>query len=452
MMQQANGLLDKAAAEKTLYPIEVRLNLLARLEKVLRAHQEAILHALQEDLGKPMFEGYGAELGLIYEELAYVRKNLKSWAKPKRIWPSLVQFPARTYITYEPRGKVLILSPWNYPIQLSLMPLIGAWAAGNVVALKPSELAPASAQILHKILSEHFAPTEVQVFLGDATVAQQLLQENWDYIFFTGSTRVGKIIAQATAQRLIPYTLELGGKSPVIVEKDAKIPMAAKRIAWGKWINAGQTCIAPDYVLVHQTQTQNLLYHLKRVLTQFYGDISQPPKDYARIINTAHYHRLVGYLQEGEIYYGGHTDEKALYISPTILVNPTGKVLEEEIFGPILPVIPFKEPQEVYGFIQARAYPLALYIFTEDSKKETSYLKNILSGTCSLNDTVLQVGSSRLPFGGIRQSGIGAYHGKYSFETFSHRRTVLKQPTWIDLPLRYPPYKNKISLLKWIVR
>jgi len=428
--------------------LKVRLRYLEALEESIRQREQAILAALRADLGKSEFEGYATEVGLVLEELRYVRRRLPRWVRPKAVWPSLAQLPGRTYVRYEPRGVVLILSPWNYPFQLLLLPLVGALAAGNVVVLKPSEFAPATAAAVAELIQATFPPAYVQVVQGDASVAAALLEADWDYIFFTGSTRVGRLVAEAAARRLIPYTLELGGKSPAIVEADANLPVAARRIAWGKWVNAGQTCIAPDYVLVHESRMEAFLTELEKALTRFYGDLSRPPADYGRLVHRAHYERLLRLMSQGQVVLGGYADPEALYLSPTVLRNPQGELLEEEIFGPLLPVLPFREPEEAIAQVRRLPPPLALYVFSESVQRQRLYLEGLPSGGACLNDTLLHIGSSRLPFGGLRQSGLGRYHGWYSFETFSHARSVLKTPTWLDLPLRYPPYQSKL----WILR
>lgn len=428
--------------------VKVRLRYLERLEQTIRRREGDILRALHADIGKADFEGYASEVGFTLDEIRYLRKNVRRWARPKSVLPSLVQLPGRSYIRYEPRGVVLIISPWNYPFQLLMVPLAGAIAAGNVVVLKPSEFAPATAQVVSEIVRDTFPPEYVQVVQGEADVAAALLDMDWDYIFFTGSTRIGRRVAETAARRLIPYTLELGGKSPAIVESDADIPVTARRIAWGKWLNAGQTCIAPDYVLAHEKVLHLLIEALKSAIQQFYGDIQQPPAEYARIIHRGHYDRLVRMMQEGEVIYGGHTNAEKLYISPTILLSPQGSLVEEEIFGPLLPVIPYREMSEAVAFIRRLPPPLAMYVFSGSDTMQDAYLQRISSGGACINDTLMHIGSSRLPFGGVRDSGIGRYHGWYSFETFSHARAVVRTPTWIDLPLRYPPYGKKLSLVR----
>ncbi|RMF47593.1 MAG: aldehyde dehydrogenase [Bacteroidetes bacterium] len=438
-------------AEGVTRPLKVRLRYLEALEAAIRQQEGAILEALQADLGKSAFEGYATEVGLVLEELRYVRRHLAQWVRPHRVWPSLAQLPGRAYIQYEPRGLVLILSPWNYPFQLLVLPLVGALAAGNVVVLKPSEFAPATAARLAELVHQTFPPEYVQLVQGEAQVAAALLEEDWDYIFFTGSTRVGRLVAEAAAKRLIPYTLELGGKSPAIVEADANLPIAARRIAWGKWVNAGQTCIAPDYVWVHESRMEAFLTELEKALSRFYGDLSRPPAEYGRIGHRAHYERLLRLMSQGQVVLGGYTDPEALYLSPTVLRHPQGQLLEEEIFGPLLPVLPFREPEEVVAQVRQLPPPLALYVFSEDAARQRFYLEALPSGGACINDTLMHIGSSRLPFGGLRQSGIGRYHGWYSFETFSHARSIVKTPTWLDLPLRYPPYKNKLSLIRRIL-
>ncbi|MCX7606728.1 MAG: aldehyde dehydrogenase [Bacteroidia bacterium] len=431
---------------------EVRLRYLEALGETIKKYESSILQALKDDLGKVAFEGYATEIGLVLEEISYLQRHLKKWMRPQRVWPSLAQLPGQAAVQYEPRGVVLIISPWNYPFQLLMLPLAGALAAGNVVVLKPSELAPATAQVIQEIIENTFPPEYVQVVQGDAQVAADLVEKEWDYIFFTGSTRVGRIIAESASRRLIPYTLELGGKSPAIVEADADIRIAARRIAWGKWLNAGQTCIAPDYVLIQEKVLEPFLQYLKEAIQTFYGDISRPPAEYARIIQKSHFERLLRLMQEGEVTIGGYSDPDTLYISPTVLLSPQGALLEEEIFGPLLPILTYKAPEEAISFIHRLPPPLALYVFSDSSYAQQYYLEKVPSGGACINDTLMHISSSRLPFGGIRESGIGRYHGWYSFETFSHARAIVKTPTWIDLPLRYPPYGRKLGLIRKLLR
>lgn len=428
--------------------VKVRVRYLERLEDAIRRSERIILDALRADLGKSDFEGYASEVGFTLDEIRYLRRHVKRWARPRAVLPALAQLPGRSYIRYEPRGVVLIISPWNYPFQLLMVPLAGAIAAGNVAVLKPSEFAPTIAGVVDKLVQEVFPPEYVQVVQGDAEVAATLLNLDWDYIFFTGSPRVGRLVAESAARKLIPYTLELGGKSPAIVESDANISIAARRIAWGKWLNAGQTCIAPDYVLVHEQVMGPFIEALQQETLNFYGDIQHPPADYARIIHKKHYDRLVRMLEEGEVVFGGYTDPDKLYISPTLILSPRGSLLGEEIFGPLLPVIPFAKPEEAVSFVKRYSPPLAMYVFSGSEAMQEFYLTRLQSGGVCINDTIMHIGSSRLPFGGVRDSGIGRYHGWYSFETFSHARAVVKTPTWIDLPLRYPPYGKKLSLVR----
>lgn len=434
--------------EGTTRPVSVRLRYLRALASEIRKQEPALLEALRQDLGKSDFEAYATEIGFVLEEIAYVSRHLKKWARPKSILPSLVQLPGRAHIRYEPRGVVLILSPWNYPFQLLMVPLVGALAAGNTVVLKPSEFAPATANAVESLIRATFPPEYVSVVQGDSTTAAQLLEEDWDYIFFTGSTRIGRLVAESAARRLIPYTLELGGKSPAIVAQDANLTIAAKRIAWGKWVNAGQTCIAPDYVIVHESRYSALVDAFKAAITQFYGDLRQAPADYPRLIHKAHYERLMRMMAEGEVLFGGYHDPERLYIGPTLLASPHGTLVEEEIFGPLLPIVPYTSAEEAIQYIRRLPPPLALYVFSESSATHQYFLEKIPSGGACLNDTLMHIGSSRLPFGGVRDSGVGQYHGRYSFETFSHARSVVKTPTWIDLPLRYPPYGKKLSLIR----
>lgn len=432
--------------------VATRKRALEALEAAIRREESVILEALAADLGKSAFEGYATEVGLVLAEVRYLRRHLGRWVRPKAIWPSLAQLPGRAYLQYEPRGVVLIMAPWNYPFQLLMIPLAGALAAGNVVVLKPSEFAPHTAAVVEKLIGGIFPAEYVSVIQGDAEVASGLLDQDWDYIFFTGSTRVGQIVAEKAARRLIPYTLELGGKSPAIVTARAHLATSARRIVWGKWVNAGQTCIAPDYVLLQEEVLEPFIKAAAEAIEAFAGaSLAVPPAEYSRIVHRRHFDRLLELMQEGQVVYGGYYDAERLYVSPTLLLSPRGRLLEEEIFGPLLPIIPYRTLEEARAFLRKFPPPLASYVFTESKAEAQFFLEAVPAGGSCINDTLMHIGSSRLPFGGVRQSGIGRYHGWYSFETFSHARAIVKTPTWLDLPFRYPPYKNKLSLIKWLL-
>lgn len=433
--------------------LDFRLEQLERLKQAIIGHQDAIVAAARSDLGRPEFEAY-FEIGML-AEIKLALKQLRAWVKPKRVAASLEQFPASAWIQPEPLGVVLIIGPWNYPFQLMISPLVGAIAAGNCAILKPSELAPATSRAVATMMAEWFEPTYIAVVEGGVETSQALLAERFDHIFFTGGIRVGRIVMEAAAQYLTPVTLELGGKSPCIVDREVPLERAAKRIAWGKFINAGQTCIAPDYVLVDRSIKGAFLEHLRGVIQGFYGtDPAQSP-DYGRIVGDRHFERLSGLLQSGggQIVVGGQTDATQRYIAPTVLegVQWDDPIMEEEIFGPILPVLDYDDLDRAIAHINARPKPLALYLFSTNSQKQERVLQATSSGGVCLNDTVMQVGVWSLPFGGVGDSGIGAYHGKASFDTFSHFKSVLKRQFWLDLNWRYAPYQGKLGFLKRVV-
>jgi acyl-CoA reductase-like NAD-dependent aldehyde dehydrogenase len=431
--------------------VEWRIEQLKRLKQAIVDDQEAIVNAVKADLGRPDFEAY-FEIAAI-SEINYALKHLKSWVKPKKVATSIDQFPASAKIYPEPLGVVLIISPWNYPFQLMISPLTGAIAAGNCAVLKPSEVAANTSRVIADIIQKTFDPAYIAVVEGGVEISQQLLEEKFDHIFFTGGTAIGKIVMQAAAKHLTPVTLELGGKSPCIVDSDVDLKYAAKRITWGKYLNAGQTCIAPDYLLVDRRIKSDLLTEIQKCVEEFYGDDPAQSPDYARLISRRHFERLEPLLKEGEIVMGGQTKPEEKYIAPTVMdqVSWESPVMQEEIFGPILPVLEYTDLKEAIAQINARPKPLALYIFSKDKQKQEQVLQETSSGGVCINDTVMQVGVSTLPFGGVGDSGIGSYHGKASFDTFSHYKSVLKKGFRFDPNWRYPPYKDKLSLLKRII-
>ncbi|MGB0561830.1 MAG: aldehyde dehydrogenase [Spirulinaceae cyanobacterium] len=430
-------------------PYDFRIEQLRKLQEAIAAYEDKILAALQQDLHKPAFEAVAAEVIFNQEEITYALKHLKRWLRPQRVSAPLSQQPASAQIVPEPLGVVLIIAPWNYPFQLMIGPLIGAIAAGNCAILKPSELAPHTAAVIKDLIAATFDPAYITVVEGGKEVTQELLQHRFDHIFFTGGTAVGKIIMRAAAEHLTPVTLELGGKSPCIVEPDAHLEYSARRIAWGKFINAGQTCIAPDYLLVHESIKDALLAKVKAAVQEFYGDDPAQSEDYCRIISDRHFERLSGLIDPTQVIFGGQTDASERYIAPTILDNVTwdDPIMAEEIFGPILPVLTYQDWDDAIAQINARPKPLALYLFSSDKARQEQVLNQTASGGVCLNDTIMQVGVTTLPFGGVGDSGMGAYHGKTSFDTFSHTKSVLKRNFWFDLKLRYPPYAGK---LKWV--
>ena len=420
-------------------PLPARRRALESLLQGLTDQEGALLAALEADLGKPSFEGYMTELGLVREELRFHLKHLGRWTRPRRVPTPLAHFPARSTVRPEPYGSVLILSPWNYPIQLSLMPLIGALSAGNCAVLKPSAYAPACSRALAELVARSLPPELAAVVEGECAENQALLDLPFDYIFFTGSPTVGRIVMERAAARLTPVTLELGGKSPVIVTKDADLALAARRILFGKLLNSGQTCVAPDYVLVQRDVLPELIRLLQAELTAQLGTDPLACPDYPRIVNAAHLRRLEGLLEGCQVLCGGQTGGGRM--APTlVLPPPDAPVMQEEIFGPILPLLPFDTLEEAVSFVQDRPRPLALYLFTKSREVERAILDRIPFGGGCVNDTVVHLSTPYLPFGGVGASGMGSYHGRASFETFSHPKSILKKGAGPDLPVRYRPY------------
>jgi len=429
-----------------------RIKALKLLQKEIVLQEDAICDALYADFKKPKFETLMAETQFVLAELKSVCKYLKLWSRPERVPGSLLNFPSSSWIFKEPYGTVLIMAPWNYPFQLSIMPLISAIAAGNTVVLKPSEFTPHTSALLKKLVATVFNESHAVVIEGDLPVSQQLLAEKWDYIFFTGSTKVGKIVYESAAKNLTPVTLELGGKSPCIVDETALISQAAKRIVWGKFLNAGQTCIAPDYILVQRSVKDSLIKELSKTITSFYGTDVEASSDLARIVTRDHYNRLLGLLAEEDIVFGGERNDKDNFLGPTLLNEPTpdSRIMQEEIFGPVLPIISYDKEEDITPWILAQGKPLAAYIFSRRSSFQDRILKRYSFGGGVINDTLIQISNKELPFGGVGQSGIGTYHGKRSFMAFSHQKSVVKRGTWLDIPLRNPPYTLPLSILKKI--
>ena len=436
--------------------IKYRKESLKKLLHVITQNEEAIITALYNDFKKPAFEAVLTETNYVIGDLKKTIKNINSWAKPKKVWSSLLNFPSSDYIYSEPYGNVLILSPWNYPFQLALCPLVAAVAAGNKVTLKPSELTPHTSAIIAKIISETFPVKDVVVVTGDATIAANLLKKRWDYIFFTGSVGVGKIVAKAAAENLTPVTLELGGKSPCIVDETANLELSARRIVWGKIINAGQTCVAPDYILVHHKMKDTFVKFLIQEIEKALGPNPEESPDYARIINLKNWQRQLSLLENQTILYGGQATQDSLYLSPTLLDEPKmdSLVMKEEIFGPILPILSYKSEDDIDKIISSFDKPLSLYLFSENKFFINTVLQKYSFGGGCINDTVIHLVNNNLPFGGVGNSGMGAYHGKLSFDIFSHKKSIVKRGTWLDIPLRYAPYGDKLKairkLLKWI--
>lgn len=432
--------------------INFRIDNLKKLKRIIKLNENRILDALNKDLGKSNFESYATEVGIVYEEINMHIKNIKKWAKVEKRKSPIVYYPAKSYIYKEPYGVTLIIGPFNYPFQLVIAPLIGAISAGNTVIIKPSENTKNISLLLEEIINENFQEEYLKVVspLEGKEVVTLLLDLPFDYIFFTGSVKVGKIIMEKAAKYLTPITLELGGKSPCIVDNDSKLELAAKRIVWGKFLNAGQTCVAPDYLYVHKSIKEKLLRLIVSELHKQFGKDINSSLDYPRVVNSISLDRLKGYIKDGEIYYGGNIDTAKLYMEPTILTNVSvdSPVMTEEIFGPILPVLEFEDIGEVIDFVNNREKPLALYYFSEDNKKVEYVLRNTTSGGVTINDTIIHVANSNLPFGGVGNSGLGKYHGKSSFDVFTHERAVMKRGTFIEFNIRFAPYKDKIKILK----
>ena len=426
------------------------------LKGKILSNQEAIDHALYSDLKKGAAESWATETGLVLAEINYLINNLDGLMSVKQAKTNLVNFPSSTRIYHDPLGVVLIIAPWNYPLQLSLLPLAGAIAGGNCVILKPSELAPATSSLIASIIDELFDPQYIRVIEGEGAelIPAMLKSFRFDHIFFTGSKHVGRIIYQEAAAQLIPVTLELGGKSPAIVEADANIPVAARRIVLGKFLNAGQSCIAPDYVLVHASVKQQLESEMIRGIAEFYSSEPQESKDYGRIINLSRFNALEKLMNEGQIVCGGNKDESSLYIAPTIItgINMNAAIMQEEIFGPLLPVLSFETREEAMRIVQLNANPLAFYLFTENENVKEEWIQNIHFGGGCINNTAWHFANHNIPFGGVGSSGIGVYHGKYSFHTFTREKPLLQTPTWIDPKLKYPPFTKKMKWLKFFIR
>lgn len=421
-------------------PLEFRVDQLKKLQQAVINHQDAIVEAVKADLGRPAFEAY-FEISAI-SEIKEALKHLKSWMKPRQVGTSIEQFPSSAWVQPEPLGVALIIAPWNYPFQLMILPLVGAIAAGNCAVLKPSEQAPHTSAVIANLIQSTFNPDYIAVVEGDVEISRHLLQQRYDHIFFTGGTAVGRIVMAAAAKHLTPVTLELGGKSPCIVDTDIQLENAARRIVWGKFINAGQTCIAPDYLLVDRRIKAPLLNAIKQYLQEFYGEDPAQSPDYARIISPKHFTRLVTLLDSGELVVGGQTDPESRYFAPTVLdqVSWDSPVMQDEIFGPILPVLEYDTWEEAIALVNSRSKPLALYVFSRNQEKQEQILASTSSGGVCINDTVMQVGVVGLPFGGVGESGMGSYHGKTSFDTFSHFKSVLKKGLWLDPKWRYAPY------------
>ncbi|WP_303188621.1 aldehyde dehydrogenase [uncultured Clostridium sp.] len=436
--------------------VDYRIKNLKKLNNIIKKNEDKILNELKKDLGKSNFEGYVTEVGILYDDINFHIKNVKKWSSEEKRKSPIVYYPSKSYIYKEPYGVTLIIGPFNYPFQLVIAPLIGAISAGNTAIIKPSENSRNIALLLEKLINENFPEGYLRVVnpLGGKETVSLLLDKPFDYIFFTGSVRVGKLVMQKAAQHLTPVTLELGGKSPCIVDSDAKLKLAAKRIVWGKFLNAGQTCVAPDYLCVHKSVKDELLKLIINEIRVQFGENVRNSEDYPRIVNKSSLERLSGYLNDGKIYYGGNIDEDNLYMEPTLIIKPdlNSPLMSDEIFGPILPILVYEDLDNVIKFINHREKPLALYYFSESKKKIKYVLTSTTSGGVTINDTIIHVANPNLPFGGVGNSGVGKYHGKESFETFTHNKSVMKRGTFIEFNIRFAPYKNKLNLVKRIMK
>lgn len=433
-----------------------RKSQLKKLKTSILKHEQDIYDAVYADLKKSPEETWVTETGFVISELNATIKNLYQWMQPETVETNLLNLPSTSRVLKEPLGVVLIIGPWNYPFQLLINPLIGAIAAGNCVVLKPSEFAPATDAVMKKIIEDAFLPEYILYVQGDgADVVPEMMNNfSFDHIFYTGSTTVGKIIYKMAAERLVPVTLELGGKSPCIVESDANIKVAARRIAMTKFSNAGQMCVAPDYVIVHESIKEKFISTIKETVHKFFGDHPEQSYNYSKIINEKQFDRIAGYLSNSKIIFGGRVDKNKLFIEPTLLddVNPNDRVMRDEIFGPVLPVLTFKTKEDAVKIIERNPNPLAFYVFTSSKEKEEDWLGRVAFGGGCVNNASWHLTNHHLPFGGRGFSGTGNYHGKYSFDTFSHKKAVMKTPTWFDPSIKYPPFKGKLKLFKWLIR
>lgn len=450
-------LTKQIAAQKSAYlkginrPISTRIKHLSTLREMVKDNESLFYEALQKDLGKPEFEVYSTEIITVLNEIDVHLNNIKNWAKARSAGFSYFTFPSKSKIYIQPLGTVLIIGAWNYPIHLTLMPLIGAISAGNTIALKPSELAPNTSSLLAKLFHNYFEPEFITVYEGGVDTSAKLLKEPFDKIFFTGSTHVGKIVMKAAAEHLTPVTLELGGKSPAIIHKDADIKVSCNRIWWGKTLNAGQTCVAPDFVAVHESKKAEFIEESKNTLQSFFNDDYITGSNYTQIVNNSHFERLTHLLKTGIIITGGKTDPDTRFIEPTLMEAEWDDfIMQDEIFGPLLPLITYSKPEEVMQKLQSMPSPLALYLFTEDEQLQKDFLTHVPFGGGCVNETVSYLANHHLPFGGVGNSGMGSYHGKYSFDTFSREQSMLYKSFWPDPDLRYPPYDDKIII--WFKR
>lgn len=435
--------------------INHRIDTLIKIRKWILTYQNHIINALKKDLNKDATESYMCEIGLVLEELNYQIKHIKNWSKDKRVLTPLAQFYSVSFESYEPYGVVLVMSPWNYPFMLSISPAIGAIAAGNTVIIKPSAYAPHVSHVIKKMIDESCNEEHVAVVEGGRAQNTELLEQRFDYIFFTGSVNVGKLVMEKASHHLTPVTLELGGKSPCIIDDGKSLKLAAKRVAFGKFLNAGQTCVAPDYLLIRDELKEDFIVYMRGIIKQFFGDRPIDNPQLVKIINEKHFNRLSGLLENQDIVIGGTSDKSTLKIAPTVIdhIKKDNPLMQEEIFGPILPIITYQSLDEAIRFIKKREKPLALYLFSNQKDVQQRILKSCSFGGGCINDTIIHLATTQMGFGGVGHSGMGSYHGKKSFETFSHARGIVKKANWIDLPLRYYPYnKTKDKLIRFFVK
>ena len=430
--------------------VEFRIRQLKKLYQWITVHEQEIMDALYMDLNKSNFEAYATEIGIVKEEIRYTLKNLRKWAAPKRVPTPITQFPSKSFIYPEPYGIVLIMSPWNYPFQLTIAPLVGAICAGNCAVVKPSAYSPHTTKVMADMLRELFQEKYIAVVEGGRQENQALLNEKFDYIFFTGSVNVGKYVMEKASAHLTPVSLELGGKSPCIVDETADLKLAAKRIVWGKFLNSGQTCVAPDYILVQNSVKDKLVRYMEKYIRKMFGKDPMQNPDYPKMINEKHFNRVLGLTERVHVVCGGGSNVDMLKIEPTVLDQVTWEspVMQEEIFGPLLPVLTFYDIEEAIQMVNARPRPLALYYFTKDKQREAMMLKQVSYGGGCINDTIVHLATSHMPFGGVGNSGMGGYHGKDSFDTFTHKKSIMKKSVLLDIPIRYAPFKNKLNILK----
>jgi aldehyde dehydrogenase (NAD+) len=436
---------------------QFRKTQLLKLKSLIKENEQQIMDALANDFGKPPFESYVTEIGFLYDEINFTLKNLKKWMKPKKVSTSLVHFPSKSKIIYEPKGVTLIIGPWNYPFQLLIAPVIAAISAGNTCIIKPPEETPHISHLINELISKNFNEEFLAVVMGEGRVVVPELMENnrFDHVFFTGSVPVGRIIAQLAAPKLVPVTLELGGKSPAIIDEKTNLTVAARRITFGKLINSGQTCVAPDYLLVHEKIKDEFVDELRATIMEFYGISPTESKDLTQIVNQKRYDTLKSYLKEGKIVFGGAFDDEKRKIEPTLVegITENDKMFQEEIFGPILPIFSYKTNEEALELIRKNPDPLAFYLFTSQSKTEKFFLDRVRFGGGAINNTIVHLANPELPFGGVGNSGSGNYHGKSGFMAFSHEKSILKSGTWFDLRKKYPPFdENSMKMIKFLMK